>query len=340
MTPLDRFIRAVHLRWIIIRMIERAGVGVLAGSLVAGVLLPILLWRNQSPWSTLLGCLALGAAGGLLLGWIRRPTRLAAAVEADRQLDQADLLGTAYALPETSASDEWSAAVRFDAERRCGTLSANGIVLRRLGSRAWGGIGLAAALLVTVGLMFSDPLATRAERDLRTGLNATRRGEATTKWPEYRSTQSSLTPREGSTGESDRLLQAMSERARDEGAVSQNKRGSRNQSHGDAASGAGSAESDARQSMPVDASPATPARSDSAVSGITTSASGSERAPDRGAETIRGTVTPAPMHRQRLPWQDASWSTDRVAAEHAIREGSLPDAYSDVVREYFNPAER
>ena len=47
---------------------------------VAGALLPILLWRNQSPWSTLTGCVVLGAAGGIVIGWIRRPTRLAAAV--------------------------------------------------------------------------------------------------------------------------------------------------------------------------------------------------------------------------------------------------------------------
>jgi hypothetical protein len=43
------------------------------------------------------------------------------------------------------------------ADARCRTLAANDVILNRFGGRAWGGIGLAAALVLTLGLMSANP---------------------------------------------------------------------------------------------------------------------------------------------------------------------------------------
>ena len=46
--PHERFLRAIHIRLIFIRVLEHLGVSILAGCAIALPLLPILLWREQS----------------------------------------------------------------------------------------------------------------------------------------------------------------------------------------------------------------------------------------------------------------------------------------------------
>src|SRR5688572_21535800 len=152
---LERFLRRVHRRWVLLRAVESAGVGAAIGCAAALALVPVLLWRDRPAVSVALTLMAVAGAAGLLFGLTRRPTLYAAAVEADRQLDLHDLL--ASALASLDSNDGWGGAVVAHAEARCRTLSPDAILLNRLGVRAWSGIGLAAALVLTLSLLSSRP---------------------------------------------------------------------------------------------------------------------------------------------------------------------------------------
>src|SRR5438132_1056766 len=95
---IDNFLRRLHRRWIIWRAIEHAGVGLLGGCVVALLLGAVLLFRGEPALTLAAGLPLFGAAVGLTIGLIRRPSILDAAVEADRQLRLADLLGTALSI--------------------------------------------------------------------------------------------------------------------------------------------------------------------------------------------------------------------------------------------------
>src|SRR5207247_1177225 len=101
------------------------------------------------------GTIVLGAIIGLTWGLARRPRLIDAAMTADRQLQLADLLATALAVG--SDVDPWARAVVAVADQRCRSLSPDAVVLRRFGGRAWGGIGLATALVLTIGALSSAP---------------------------------------------------------------------------------------------------------------------------------------------------------------------------------------
>ena len=131
-SPLDRFVGAVHRRYVVQRLLERTGLGVLGGCAAAALLLPLLLWQDRPAVPAAAGALCLGGALGLLWGVTRRPTLLGAAMEADRQLGLADLLGTATALARggRGTGDPWAGAVLASADARCRELRPRSVLLR------------------------------------------------------------------------------------------------------------------------------------------------------------------------------------------------------------------
>src|ERR1700722_9529269 len=93
-----RFVNSVHRRYVMWRLLERTALGLVAGSMAGLGLLPLALWADRPAFPFVSGTLCFGAGIGLLWGILRRPTRLDSAMEADRQLDLKDLLGTALSL--------------------------------------------------------------------------------------------------------------------------------------------------------------------------------------------------------------------------------------------------
>src|SRR5438105_13419042 len=92
---LHRFVRSLHARFVLVRGAERVGACVLVASAAAIALVPIILWRGgAAPLPAVLMLLGFGLSIGILLGILRRPSRMDAAAEADRQLRLADLIGT------------------------------------------------------------------------------------------------------------------------------------------------------------------------------------------------------------------------------------------------------
>ena len=169
---LGRFLRALHRRHVALRAAERTGLGILGGSVVALILLPLLLRQGHDAVAPCASALAAGACLGLLWGVTRRPRPLDAAVEADRQLGLKDLLGTAL-LVRGGDADSWTRTVLVLAETRCRGLSPSSVILHRVGGRAWGGIGLSVVLVFTLAVFFGTPSDGRAASSRADAVRAT-----------------------------------------------------------------------------------------------------------------------------------------------------------------------
>src|SRR4051812_48354080 len=94
---LDRFLRAVHRRLLVLRAIERGGACAAVACAVAAVLIGAAMWTGRDALRMCVATVTVGAVAGIVWGLVRRPSMLRAAAEADRQLDLKDLLGTALA---------------------------------------------------------------------------------------------------------------------------------------------------------------------------------------------------------------------------------------------------
>src|SRR5688572_1071645 len=332
---LDRFLRAVHRRWVAVHVAETMGIGVLGGCGLALLVLPIVLWRGEPAMPVVLVTTGVAALAGMIAGIIRRPDLMSAAVEADRQLDLADLLSTALTTRQRSADDPWAALVVATAGARCRTLVPNAVIVNRFGGRAWGGIGLATALVLTLGLMSTDPGQSVA---------VARVGD------EHRVADDSAPSRVKSasprgTGEAQRRSRSANNDINEcaerdgsadlasSGATDQASRATSTKSDGGGAGLATSARESPSAEMPL-ASSGAASRDDregeAAAGGATSAAS------DPGGEGSAGsTVMPSPSTAAPA-WRSAEWRAAREQALSAVRDGKVRDEHRDLVREYFD----
>jgi hypothetical protein len=108
---------------------------------------------------------------------------LQASMEADRQLGLQDLLGTALHLCDRSGSAPsqdscaWCKTIVALADARARQLRPSAVALRRLGVRAWSGIGLSAALVLVIAAISWQPQRTRAAGTAGTEMAARAAGE-------------------------------------------------------------------------------------------------------------------------------------------------------------------
>src|SRR4051812_40033962 len=100
------FLRAMQRRLILTRALEFAGAGTLIASSLGLVLLIAALCSGTSVMFLPAALIPLGALVGAATSLLRLPTMMHAAAEADRQLDLADLLGTALAA-QANVDDPW-----------------------------------------------------------------------------------------------------------------------------------------------------------------------------------------------------------------------------------------
>lgn len=335
---LARFIGGVYRRLVLLRLLEGAGLGTVVGSMLAIIFLGIMMYRGDAvPPSAVLVPL-MGAGVGVLWTALRRPNPVHAAYEADRQLGLADLLSTAWSLTRhPSAATEFTAAVLAVAEARCTALSPSAVVLRRLGGRAWGGIGLVCALAVTLGLLSANPIESeasslRSTADAKAAMarNKTASGLAldtarppggrdTTKAPDYPNAQENgFNPSRNPS-------------SADHGA------GESNQNTDTAdPEGAGMGSGRSQSSGPTDPLAAAGTEASRSGQGETAAGTGSAAengAAGRGPSGARGgsgvPVRPAPA------WATSVWPAARQAADAAVRSGRIPQEFQDLVREYF-----
>jgi hypothetical protein len=332
----DRFLRAVRRRWVIVRALEHVGACVLGGCAAALLLLPILLWRGEPALPVVSLIMLIATAAGLIAGFIRRPDLMSAAGEADRQLDLADLLSTALATRARSPGDPWADVVLVTAEARCRDLSANDVILHRFGARAWGGIGLAGALVLTLSLMSANP---RESVAIVTPLSSSERlddagqSRGAAQRPPSRSAAQSRRDFGHSRGpDSASTADDASRTAANQGNASRNT-GSTSAADG----GAGMATSHAPPPPTKRVSAQALSRDSGHGAASTGGRDAAAASSDHRDEIASGTTVVSPAAGSPAPvWQSASWPAARDEALSAVRNGRINDKYRDLVREYFN----
>lgn len=152
---LDAFLRAVHRRAAMWRVVESTGIGLAIGAAAGAALVGVMLLQQSDGRALAAGALAVGALAGLIRGVARWPSLLEAAGEADRQLNLHDLLGTALAM--RSSTDEWAQLVVVQADRRARQLRPRDVLLQRFGVRVWGSIGIATAMVGVLASLSAQP---------------------------------------------------------------------------------------------------------------------------------------------------------------------------------------
>jgi hypothetical protein len=309
----------------------------LLASAAAIPLIATLWWRGQSALPTVLVVLGLGALLGCCHGLVRRPTPLQTAMEADRQFGLHDLLGTALMLPACpSVPDASREMIQAIADARCRGLSPSQLILQRFGARAWGGIGLAAAMVISLSLLSSAPDRSIAGVD---DFNRARPPVHRQDVPAFRSS-----PLLASGGEEQRSVQERSPGnppstgGADTRSAAVPIAGGRSEG-GDVSSGdgigRGASQADqamARRDRPLHA----PSRPQPDGSGsLPAGGSGASAGPAPAGDPAPAGTSSAIPHRVAPPWNSPTWSADRQAARRAVDLGAVPDAYRDLVRGYF-----
>jgi hypothetical protein len=329
----ERFLKAVHRRAVAVRLAESAGIGLIVASGLAIVLLAIFIAMGRDGWALSLILLPAGALAGLVGGFWRLPTLTATAIRADRQLRLHDLLSTAIVMRD--ASDPWAALVIKRADESARSLRAGDVILRRLSPRAWGGIGICAAVVGVMSLFNALPDSARAtdqnepatisekpagSRDqIHRGASVwTAPGQTEASSPSHRQlipdqqgiaangTASGAAGRGASPGAGEQSAETPQAPAFEpaEGSGSQGQPGTQ----------AGTANPSG--SAPGESSPGSSisTNSNAKVTGEESSPSANPVGPDT-ASALEGPVMPVPM-------------------------SAVPDAYRDVVRHYFSPSNR
>ena len=336
--PFERFLQRVHRRQVALRLLERVGLGTLGGCAAALPLVGILLWRGMGAAQVAVAVPLIGAAAGVLWGVLVRPTRMATALEADRQLGWDDLLSSAMSIPAQFSNDAWAAAVRACADSKCRGFSPSTIVLHRFGARAWGGIGLSAAFVLALGSIPSIVAPGRAND--RQELDANPLAVLSGAPPHMKGAQ--VVPRRGSAQqepEDASLANAIDSMALPvaNGESVADSTSSRGASASDSSgTGVGATQSKTAASPKPLGVGGTEAGS-STTGGRTGAGAGrtSAQLPAAGeasGQAAGGADRPAKV---TPPWESAQWPADLLRANAALESGRVPDSYRDVIRDYF-----
>ena len=320
------------------------GLGVLGGCAAALPLLGILLWRGLPAISLTLAAVAAGALAGMFWGVIARPNLLAAAMEADRQLGWSDLLSSAIVVRRTASNDSWAAAVMAEADSRSRGVSPASVVLNRLGARAWGGIGLATALVVVLGLIPTYATSTQAGDTSSARATSLIAPDAT----EPRSVPQSEGNRRHTSDEQDpedptrSRMNSVEPVTKSQGDKSVGPSGDNSHHETTAVDpnghGTGASESHvSNNSRPSVSHLATHARATGSGEGPVGGGVGESSANHNSGGAASGNAAGALSRSAQVPpWQSSDWPVDAQRAGHAIDSGEIPDSYRDVVREYFD----
>lgn len=322
-----------------LRLLESAGVGLLGGCGVGLILVPVLLYRGQAALLLALASLGLGILAGLAWALLHRPQALDAAAEADRQLHLADLLSTAWLLRNHPPTvDPFAAAVLASANARCAGLAPSAILFNRLGKRAWSGIGLTAALVLTLGLISSNPIDSLAVASQRQALL---KPTATPPAPPAQAFPNPAGARTRSEAIASDYPGAKNETPLDPtqataGAAKNPSSSDSTQMASDpTGTGLGSGRSEASRSAdPLRAAGTDRARTGGQAAASGTGAPGAPRSAPRGAS---GQSAGHPAATPTAPlWSAQTWPAAQEAADAALRANTIPPAYHELIRDYFN----
>lgn len=324
-----------------VHLAERAGLGTLFGCAAALPLITVLLWRGMPAIALAMMALAIGMASGLLWGILTRPSRLAAAMRADRQFGWADLLSSAILIQSKTPSDPWAAAVRVAADARCRDVSPSSVLFRRLGVRVWGGIGLATALVVALGMIPTIAEPTRADGGLNAGSNslAALAGESQGAVGSGSVPRRTAAQQESEDPNASRTsgIEQPTQRVEEGNSDSSANRLSRETATDSSGRGTGASQSrTVNPSNHLADAPGTGAQ-ETTSSGKVSAGAGKTSAPGAAKGEAAGESSGnSQQARQPVPpWQSTDWAADSQRANRAVEGGRIPDSYRDVIRGYF-----
>jgi hypothetical protein len=339
----ERFVRRVHRRQVLLETIERSGLGMLGGCAAALPLILILLWRGQSAGQIASGALAVGAIAGMIWGIVTRPSLMNAAMEADRQLKWDDLLSSAWAIRGREREDSWAGMLIAMAETHCAETSPSAVVLNRLGARAWGGIGLAAALVGVLGLLpavtappsEANAVSSSAVASDETPFSQKTDNPAGGSYARHSAVQAE--PDDPNSSHIDGMSPDSSHAPA--GEKQSDDPGTHRKPGDSSADGQGTGSS--QSSHPGEYHLATPQDGTSAENnpgkGKATGGVGASARRAKADGPASGQLAGAAAGNQpgTPPWQSADWAQDAERANQAVESGRVPDAYRDVIRAYF-----
>jgi hypothetical protein len=337
-SSLDRFIRRVYRRLVLLRLAEWAGVGFALGCALALPAILMLRSRPESPMAVAAVLIGAGAAGGFIAALLRRPRIMDAAVEADRQLDLADLLATAWQLEKSPAIESFEEAVLLIANQRAANLQPRSVVLQRLGLRAWSGIGLAGALVLTVAIFSANPIDSEASSSAffpQAASNKQLDSKNSRANSDLSTGHHPATIAQDHPGEDDQALPGAG-KTTDTAINTGRGQNTDTQTSNPNGTGPGAGQS---ISKPDKSNPLTTGTDSSRANIIGTASSGVGNSTDNGNGTSGNSTSTSTGNSNKSPsapaWKADSWPTAQQAADSAISTGQIPPAYHDLVREYF-----
>jgi hypothetical protein len=339
---LQQFVRSVHRRMVLARVLECAGAGVAIASVIALPLAIALLWRGRPAFDLAVTAVATGAVTGTLLGIVRRPSELLAAIEADRQLNLNDLLSTALALRGRSISDPFMRAMLSRAADHCAAISPSAVIARRWRAHRWGGVGALAGILLAMGALSLTPTIAASDAS-RSSASSARVAEQLAPaapvdaTPEHRGSVASESPRIRPpirSGQDEPGAFATSDDHANSAAPTNDDTQHESPAGENGAGSASRTQEGARS--PIPDSPGAAAQKPDATGdfagGTSEADSSHQQSPARpqGGAADRG-------RSQRLTQPELFTRRDRAAAINAVRAGRVPAARRDLVRAYFDP---
>lgn len=326
-----RFISVVRRRIVAARIAESVAIGA-AIAVGAGLMLaPILWWRGESASLFSSAILTIGAICGLIWGISRLPSSLEAAIEADRQLNLDDLLGT-IVLMDNADRSAWAESVWAYAENRCRSLRASQVIVNRIGIRGWAGVGILGSLLLVFTMLTGRPASVSAAPSAIALGSADSAAQA-----DGMSELSQPTGRPPGPGGTDASNRGF---ANDHAVESTNAGVPGRDSHFRSASGMDLATGGGSAVTPPPEESAElnqlsevlggPSQGGDAGAGMGPSDSGAIATGDGNS-----TFANASPGVNVAPWSTPRWRADAAAARNAIASGRVPDADADLVRGYF-----
>jgi hypothetical protein len=324
-------------------VVESAGVFTAMAAAAGLAPVAILLWRGESALITAIVLLAIGALTGAAWGAMRRPTLAQTSLRADQQLRLHDLLSTAL-MAHRWRDEEFRNIVLAQADAICRQRSPNEILVRRLSGRAWGAIGIVSSLLLTVSMMSGGveiAVATPARTDGVNQRASAGRAEGS----------DASDPKQTRLSVAARAPAPEPAKLREQG----EKNGSSDDANPDSPRNGGEGIGIENQKIAIDAAGESEGRTQTArVAPMERSQlrSSGSASPDGELPATGGGALPAALGSnqetsgvqsapgaspalQAAPW-NSSGETNRNSGPAQIGSGRVPDAYRDVVREYFS----
>ena len=337
-----KFIFAVRRRILLIRIGESIAVATAIASAAGLALVPLAWWRGQSALPMASALLLLGFLCGLIRGISRRPTVLQAAVEADRQLDLDDLLGTIVQLAGSEAECTWRESVAAVAENQCRSLKLkpSAVIVSRLGLRAWAGVGILGAMLVTSAALTARPgevAAASSSALAYVPANSIQPADTAPANVNEEFARTAARP-PGPGGTDDDSNHAFPQNRLDEstgGAISRQNPQSHFSTGFNVSPGNGVAVTASPRPSPQWPQPHNVSGDVSHAGRVAAGDGQSDAGASAPGETNSTLAASALPGGHPAPWTAPGWPADAAAAENAITTGSVPNADADLVRDYF-----